>query len=124
MSKLGVGVGEEFPVDEEKKRDDAAAPLGEGASSDPWCCDPGFGPRFGGPHDDHHEAWRRWRNQMRAEWQAHRHAMHQHFHNRQPAEGEGEAPHRYHPRPYHLVVGALAVIGLAALLGHRHHNSD
>ena len=121
MSKLGVGVGEEFPVDEEKKREEAA-PLGEGASSDPWCSGPGFGPRFGGPFDDHHEAWCRWRNQMRAEWQARRRAMREHFRSELHGEEDTEAPHRHHPRPYHLVIGALALIGLAALLGHRHHN--
>ncbi|MGC9953302.1 MAG: hypothetical protein ABSD21_03380 [Rhizomicrobium sp.] len=120
MSKLGVGVGEEFPVDEEKKREEAAAPRGE--QSDPGCCGPGS--HFGGTHDDHREAWRRWRNQMRAEWKARRHAMHEHFHDGQHADGESEASDRCRPRPHHLLIGALAVIGLAALLSRHHHNSD
>ena len=117
MSKLGVGVGEEFPVDEEKMREDAAAPLGEGASVDPSFCGPGFRSRFGGSPDDHHEAMRHWHHQMRSEWRARRRAMREQFHR-------GIAGDNRHHDARHMVgrfaVAGLALIGLAALFHHRH----
>ncbi|MDE2112264.1 MAG: hypothetical protein KGJ79_14055 [Alphaproteobacteria bacterium] len=117
MSKFGVGVGEDFPVDEKAQREDS--PVGEGASADPCSCGPSFRARYGGSHDDHNEAWRRFRNQMRAEWHARKRAMHEQF-----KRGEWQAPDagdRHGPRPHHFVIGALALIGLAALFG-RHHD--
>ena len=117
MSKLGVGVGEEFPVDEDVTREEAAP--GDDAGSVRW----GRGCRFGGPRTEQREALRAWRDQMRAEWRARRRAMREHFRNRYYVEGEDGVLEGHYLRPHHLVVGALAVIGLAALLG-RHHNSD
>jgi hypothetical protein len=104
MSKLGVGVGEDFPLDEEKTRQ---------AGEESPCC----GSEWHRQRAQGREAWRRMREQMRAEWRARRHAMHQRFAERDPIEpiASAEAHSRH---MHHLAVGALALIGLAALLGH------
>jgi MYXO-CTERM domain-containing protein len=122
MSKLGVGVGEDFPVDEKAQHEDSSH--AEDVPPDPGCCGPHFRSRFGGSHADQHAAWRRFRHQMRAEWRARKRAMREQFRH-----GEWEASDarpadddRHGPRPHHILMGALALIGLAALLGHRHHD--
>lgn len=104
MSKLGVGVGEDFPVD------DSAPAQEEGG-----CC------------RDRHEAFRQWREQkrqwhrMRHEWRARKAAMREQF--RREVLGDGLAPdERHHRQMHHIVLGALALIGLAALFSaHRDH---
>jgi hypothetical protein len=109
MSKLGVGVGEDFPVDENNTpegtsdEEHAGGCCGAGARMHPW---------------QRREAWRRFRDQMRSEFLARRQAMHEHMHS---GENTAEAVWR---KPYlpHLVIGALALIGLAALLGHHHQD--
>lgn len=108
MSKFGVGVGEEFPVDEENR----PAP---GETAQDGCCDEDWHRR----RDMRREAWHRFRQQMRAEWRARRHAMHDELHRRDPIEPMDGFRN---PHLHHFVIGALAVIGLAALASmHRHH---
>jgi hypothetical protein len=107
MSKLGVGVGEDFPVDD-------TAPNPE--QSD--CA------------QEHFEAWREQRRQwrkMRHEWRAKRAAMREQFrarygHRHGPDDGVC-ADERHQRHVHHVVLGALALIGLAALFGaHRDHS--
>jgi len=100
MGKIGVGVGEDFPVDEGAQ---------ESVAGEKPC---------GGRREalrQRREQKRQWRRQMHAEWHAHKDAMRdrlrREFHDEKGA---------HHAR--HLALGALAVIGLAALLGHRHHD--
>ncbi len=99
MSKLGVGVGEDFPLDEEKARQ---------AGEESPCCGAEH-------HDQGHEAWRRMRAQMRAEWRACRRAAVDRFGRQDPIEPIDDAAAR-RPHIHHLAIGALALIGLAALL--------
>ena len=107
MSKLGVGVGEEFPVDEQNR------PQPE-QKEESGCCGADWHRR----RALRREAWRRFRHQMHAEWHACRRTM--------MGEREGVEPldaaalHERHL--HHLVIGALAVIGLAALFSH--HRRD
>lgn len=110
MSKFGVGVGEDFPVDE-KKSEEAAAPPGEAAASEARCC--------GGSRSEQHEAWRNWRHQKRDEWRARKRAMREQF--RREFAGEGHREHAKHVAGS-LAVAALAIVGLAALFGHRRHD--
>ena len=101
MTKFGVGVGEDFPVDDSTP---------EAAQEDGGCC------------RDRHEAFRQWREQkrqwrrMRHEWHARRAAMREQF--RREFFGDTERQHRHF---HHAVLGALALIGLAALFSHRDH---
>jgi hypothetical protein len=106
MSKFGVGVGEEFPLDE-KPRATQQDQQDEGAG----CCGHG-------DHQARREAWRRFRQQMRAEWWARRRAMHDAFHHREGAEA---IHHPHERRIHHLIIGGLAMFGLAALLGALRH---
>jgi len=106
MSKIGVGVGEDFPLD-------------EGAPPNPSESEP----EHEHCHGDRAEAWRQWCeqkrqwHQMRAEWRARRHALRQRLREQFRREGAGE--HEWHgPKPQHLAIGILALIGLAALLFH------
>ncbi len=106
MSKIGVGVGEDFPVDEKNRPETETQPDVE----DLGTCH--------GRHDARREAWRRFRHQMHEEWHARRRAW---------REGRGERAgveamrdfraHHLH----HLIVGGLAVLGLAAILASLHH---
>jgi hypothetical protein len=100
MSKFGVGVGEEFPVDEQRKSDQDA--------------EAGCGGR--GTREARREAWHRFRHQMHDEWHARRRAMRDAFGEREEAMRDFRRDHLHH-----LVIGGLAVIGLAALLNHLHH---
>jgi hypothetical protein len=102
MSKFGVGVGEEFPVDEQNKSDEQA---------ESGCCGHGS-------HEARREAWRRFRHQMHAEWHARRRAMRDAFGGREGVEAMRDF-RRDHL--HHLIIGGLAVVGLAALLSHLHH---
>lgn len=107
MSKIGVGVGEEFPLDEE-----ARAKQEDVADDERFCA-----------HDfraARRHAWRKFRRQMREEWHARRHAFRE---ARRDARRDGvEAIHDLHGRHlHHLVVGGLAMIGLAALFGILRH---
>jgi len=109
MGKFGVGVGEDFPLDEEAGR---GKPPPE--DEEPPCCGPDDWRR---QRDLRREAWRRFRRQMREEWRAHRRAFHRRCHEPgtvEPMDDERGA------RLHHLLIGALAVIGLAALFGSRH----
>ncbi len=99
MSKIGVGVGEDFPVDENKPS--------EGHDPESGCCGHGS-------HEARHQAWRRFRHQMHAEWHARRRALRE-------AMGRPEAVQAMRERHlHHLIIGGLAVVGLAALLGFLH----
>ncbi len=104
MSKIGVGVGEEFPLDEEPRATD----------ENEHCC--GHGAHEARREAWRREKWRRFKHQMRAEWWARRRAMHD-------AHREGvEAIHDPHERRiHHLIIGGLAMFGLAALLGALRH---
>jgi hypothetical protein len=110
MGKLDVGVGEEFPLDEQAKR--------EGAADGPSCCE--HGPNGHGSREEQREAWRRWRHHMRAEWHARRHAMREQFHREFAPDAEHE--HHRHHMIGKIAVAGLALVGLAALFGHRHHD--
>ena len=116
MSKFGVGVGEDFPVDEKTQQEETPSEQG--------CHGNGFRFRHGGAHHEQHEAWRRWRQQMHADWRARKHAMREQFRRGQwEAPEAGPAEHdRHRPQPHHFVIGALALIGLAALFGRHHDN--
>lgn len=110
MSKIDVSVGEDFPVDPPQEH--------EQHGNDGGCCG-----RHGAGGDGY-EAWRQWREQkrqwrrMRAEWRARRHAMRHQFRREY---WDRSAPH--HDRLVHsLVLGALAVIGIAAIFGGHHHD--
>jgi len=107
MGKLDVGVGEEFPLDEQAKR--------EGVPDGPTCCN--YGPN-GGPHQEQREAWRRWRHHMRAEWHDRKRAIREQF-RREFAE---DAEHHRHHMIGKIAVAGLALVGLAALIGHHHHD--
>jgi|GEM_PF-1604765 len=98
MTKYGVGVGEEFPVDdrpEVSENDDDSRCCGQGA------------------HASRKEAWRRFRHHMKAEWHARRHGF-----GRFRGHHDGVEPldelraHHIHK----LVIGGLALIGIAAIL--------
>ena len=108
MGKLGVGVGEEFPVDE-----------GAQAGSEPGgCCG-------GGDRNEAFHQWReqkrQWRHQMRAQWRARRQAMRGRFRDEFGANDDVRSEH-FHGHAQHLAFAALVVIGLAALFGHRRHD--
>jgi len=108
MGKFGVGVGEEFPVDEKAKREDDG----------PSCCD-GM-PNGGGSREERREAWRRWRDQTRAEWRSRKRTMREQFHHE--FADKAARHHGRHPMAGKLAVAGLALVGLAALFGHRHHD--
>jgi len=112
MSKFGVGVGEEFPVDENV----ASQENGETGG----CCGT-RGERLHAAARQWHEQKRQWRRQKRAEWRERKQAMREKFHREFIGDGEAQAAHRSAAR--HLAVGALVLVGLAALLGHRHHDN-
>lgn len=100
MSKIGVGVGEEFPVDENPRNDNASG-------SEDECR--GHGRGRGKWHRFHH---------MHQQWHARRDAMRGRFHRRFGAD----AMHGFNERHmHHLIIGGLAMIGLAALLGALRH---
>ena len=98
MSKIGVGVGEDFPVDENDKTAPEAEDLGT--------C-----------HSRHHArrgAWRKFRRQMHEEWHARRQAMRDAWNEREAVE----AIHDFRTKHlHHVLIGGLAVVGLAALFG-------
>ncbi len=99
MSKIGVGVGEDFPVDENQE---------PGGEDRPFrgCGNPA--------HRARRAAWRRLRHQMHEEWHARRRAM------RDAMDPETvQAMREQHL--HHLVIGGLAVVGLAAVLGLLRH---
>lgn len=103
MSKIGVGVGEDFPVDENNKPE--VEDLGH--------CHRGHH----GGHDQK-DAWRRFRHQMHKEWHARRRAFRDGNHD------AGEMLHHIRQHHlHHLIVGGLAVLGLAAIIaGLRHRD--
>ena len=106
MSKIGVGVGEDFPVDENKPEPDAAEAeyLGTCHSR----------------HQARRDAWRRFRHQMHEEWHAKRRAFRDGLNDREAAEAIQEFRARH---LHHLIVGGLAVLGLAAIIaGFRRHD--
>lgn len=104
MSKIGVGVGEDFPVDENGKPEPDVEDLG---------------------HCHHRrrarkEEWRHFRHQMHEKWQARRRAFRDGLNDRETIE----AIHEFRQRHlHHLIVGGLAVLGLAAIIaGLRHRD--
>jgi len=100
MTKLDVSVGEEFPVADEP------GPQPED-HEESTCCGHGG-------HRGRQQAWQ----QMRAHWLARHRAFHDRLHGQD--EGDVIAALRAH-HVHHMVLGALALIGLAALIGfHRH----
>ena len=92
MSKFGVGVGEDFPVDEQAQETE-----------------------FCGAGTGRGEAIRKW-HQMRSEWRARKRAMREQFRREFAADAD------HHHRAGTLALAGLAVIGLAALLGRHHHS--
>jgi hypothetical protein len=101
MSKLGVGVGEDFPLDGEQARPGA---------EDFHRCEEEWEKR----RDQAFRSWRRMRSQMSADWRARRREMHRHFTEQEPVEPMDGARM---PQLHHLVIGGLALLGLAALFG-------
>ncbi len=108
MSKLDVGVGEEFPVSE-----GAAVPESGRCGAD---CGPGD---RGEAYRQWREQKRQWHRQMRAEWRTRKHAMRERYRSEFSGANTGEGPHLSAHHMRHLAIGALALIGLAALLGRR-----
>ena len=101
MNKYGVGVGEDFPLDEEQPQ--------PGAEDFRRCEE-----EWENSRDKAFRSWRRMRRQMRADWRARRRAMHRRFSESDPVEAMDALNDR---RVHHLVIGGLALIGLAALFG-------
>jgi hypothetical protein len=98
MTKLDVSVGEEFPVADEP------GPQPED-QEETTCCG----------HRGHREAW----HQMRAKWLARHRAFHDRLHGHDAGDVVAALrAHHVHP----LVLGALVLIGLAALIGFRRHD--
>ncbi len=95
MTKFGVGVGEEFPVDDRPQQE-----AGDGDAD----------------HSDHrarHEAWHRFRDQMRAEWRERRRSFRDSMGHHHGADRMDDLrAHHVH----RLLIGGLALVGLAALL--------
>ena len=107
MSKFGVGIGEEFPLDEETRPPPGA---------EETCC--GSSKEWQNRRALRREAWRRLRDQIHAEWHARARAMAEQYRQRDPVEPmDGSAERSTHV--HHLVIGALALVGLAALFGSR-----
>lgn len=101
MTKYGVGVGEDFPVDDRPQAEqEEAGPEGERFR----CGGRGFRGR--------HDAWHQFRDQMRAEWRARRRAFRDSMNQREGVEAMDE----HHRHAHKIVIGGLALIGLAALL--------
>jgi len=100
MSKFGVGVGEEFPVDEQNRPNDTP---NETDADSAFC---GRGSR-----EDRREAWRQFRREMHGRW-------HRHGGRGDHGDPEDLIEHLRSHHLHHLVIGALAVIGLAALISH------
>jgi len=107
MSKIGVGVGEDFPVDDRPQREDPAQAE---------CC----GEDWHREREVRRQAWRRFRHQMHAEWRARRRAFRDHLHQTDDVEILGPAELRARHLG-HLVIAGLAILGLAALINH-HRN--
>jgi hypothetical protein len=107
MSKFGVGVGEEFPVDEEPR----AKTQQEDVPDNERFCGHDF-------REARRRAWRKFRHQMHEEWHARRRAFRDSFNQRDGVEAIHDVRHRH---VHHLIVGGLAMIGLAALLGVLRH---
>ena len=103
MSKIGVGIGEDFPVDENpREQTEGVEDLGTCHSR----------------HEGRRKAWRHFRHQMHAEWHARRRAMRDAFNEREAVE----AMHDFREKHlHHLIIGGLAVVGLAALFGALRH---
>jgi len=114
MTKIGVGVGEDFPVDEGAQR-------------------PQPGPHSGPEPEGHpcydHDAWRQWRRQRyewrrqwRAEWRSRRRAfkeqLRQSIYENFGPEAEAEFRHRHHwPHvSLYALVPVLAIAGGIAVL--------
>jgi len=109
MSKIGVGVGEDFPMDDRPQPEDHS-------EDRVGCC----GEDWHRQRELRREAWRRFRHQMHAEWHARRRAMRDHLRHRDDVEILGPETLR-HRQLGHLVIAGLAILGLAALINH-HRN--
>lgn len=103
MTKFGVGVGEEFPVDEQNRPQQES-----GTEGDREGC------RWGRrDHRAGHDAWHQFRDQMRAEWRARRRAFRDSMGSHDGADVIDDLrAHHVHK----FLIGGLALIGLAALL--------
>jgi len=108
MTKLDVGIGEEFPLDEDAPRqpENKAESVG---------CDEDWRNR----RRQRREAWRRFRDQMHAEWHGRRRGFRDGLNRQDDAEILDALRSRH---VQHLALGALALIGLAALLGLRRND--
>ena len=101
MSKIGVGVGEDFPVDEKNRSETETQPEVE----DLGTCH--------SRNQARHDAWRQFRHQMHEEWHAKRRAFRDRLNEREGVE----AIHDFREKHlHHLIVGGLAILGLAAIL--------
>ena len=114
MSKIGVGVGEDFPVDEQNRPQPEDHPHGEEREH---CC----GEDWHRQRQARREAWRRFRHQMHEEWHTRRRAMRDRMRHQDDVEILGPETLR-HRQLAHLVIAGLAILGLAALINHHSRN--
>ena len=144
MTKIGVGVGDEFPIED---KPEGAAGAGEG---------PDRGPRTerGGEADgcgygpDNYEDWREWREEWRArraEWRARRREWRRRYHEEMRTRHGEHDPYSYYwglPRILRIVIvialivltfrlvaaAPFVILGLALLaalyVAHRHHEES
>jgi hypothetical protein len=108
MSKIGVGVGDDFPVDDGGNRADP--PRDDRAEFEAW-------KRRRDAHRAQREAWRRRRAEWKAQWREQRRALHDAWH-----ENNGDAFSRGRYRrgyPYfggHQVMKLIMIAGVIALV--------
>jgi hypothetical protein len=113
MGKLGVGVGDDFPIDEGKPRE--AAP-------------PGPGPDYEKEREEwqkRREEWRRQRDQWREkrrqwrdEWRRKRREFREEMRARYGSDFDDYEPWRWHADPHHIfrLLGILALIVVTIMI--------
>ena len=106
MSKIGVGVGEDFPVDEKNRPETETQPEVE----DLGTCH--------SRNQARRAAWRQFRHQMHEEWHARRRAWRNGLGERDGVEAIHDLRDKH---LHHLIIGGLAVVGIAALFGVLRH---
>ncbi len=113
MGKLGVGVGDDFPIDEGKPRD--AAP-------------PGAGPDYEKEREEwrkrreewrkQRDEWREKRRQWRDEWRRKRREFREEMRARYGGDFDDYEPWRWYGDPHHLfrILGILALIVVTIMI--------
>ena len=117
MSKIGVGVGEDFPVDDGPERGERDTNRGgeRGRGERDWDAE------YAARHEAHrrwHEQRREWKRQWKEQWRAQRHAFHEANAGAYAGGGHGYYGYRRGPRiSWQMVVPLLALCGVIALVG-------